>query len=335
MPTTELEALCQWLNATDRLKRERYFTLYYNIVAKYLLRYIERQLGASRTASTEDILEEVMLTIYKRCNERQQSANSVFKLSATLDLPKLGALFEKRTSIWGKQARNWSNRAMSFPLDHNTIKSPELDTKAKQLNEEIDDPLKKEAESLQAWCKQQAQEHAFINQTHKIVNLLSKLGIPLSCFLYQTAKNKVIDLKRKKSEQVEVSYEIDLDNDSEQSYSVMIEVDAKILEQWQQGEIDQIDDLKQVFDYLLQSPLREARNRLKQASSRQEKQRAEEQFTKADSDYIEHSTILDMMFEGYTQDEIAEQLGLTRDKVRTRQAQIKTLIEPLKKGDLL
>lgn len=333
--STELEALCRWLNAgnSSRAKSDLYFTQYYQCVRTYLLRFINRELGNAKDLAAEDIFQEIMQKMHEMMKEtRPAAATSVKASCAALSTGGLGPFFKKRSDAWQVKTDDWADRAMSFPMDYALFKSPVLDEKAQAFNAEME-PLKNEAKSLTSTCEQESNGQAFIAQVTDIAGLLSILRIPLDDLLYVMARNKVRDRGRKKSNQLEVAFGTSSDEEDDIDYGLLA-VNEHSYQLWQQGAQDQLAEIEieQTIAYLLQAPLRAAQQKFDHAQGRQDKLAKQEQLEKAYAHYITLNKILEKMREEYTQEEIADDLGLTRDQVRSRQAQIKDLIsaKPIK-----
>lgn len=347
MPT-ELELLCRWLNSGNNKKEsELNFTAYYNSIGKKLLPYLENKLSLTGTGLAEEIFQEIMVNIFKLIIDRPQAAKHIEELTKELETIDFNnPFFKKRTNTWTKDVRNWAEEAIIFHLEHSQIKSPELDDKVKSLNNKMK-PLEKEGEALSDWLvdnkKNTHEEDEFIEKTNELIKtkpkLLSKIRIPTSALLYKMAKNKGNDHWRKKSTQTETSFELDWDSKDENTHGSMTEeADYQGYLEWvrqqNQGITKEAGNMQEAIEFLLQAPIRKAENELEKVTDKQAIQRCENRLDKARINYIKHLETLEMMKAEYTQEKIAVNLALTRDQVRTLQAQIKVLLEPLK-GDLL
>lgn len=350
---TEIESLCQWLRTShSRTLSDQLFTAYYNIVANYLLCYIRRKLGSSKAHLADEFLHDIMLKIFLIIkDERPQAAEQIQVLITNIQSSNQGVMFEKRTEKWGLEVNEWAEKSMSFPYDYSHIKSPTLDNEAKQINEFLN-PLKLEGSSIVTWLetnKKNTEEDIVIITIDEIIELLPNIRIPLKTLLYMMARNKVIDHWRKKSTQNETALQDNGDDGDENSHTSIDKGNEFIYQEWLRqgmtndpsGYHDKQQEIQQAIDFCLQTPIRDATEKLQQATTKQQKRRCEDRLETLYSDYIEQEVILQMMKERYdeknryTQNDIAEKLGLTRNQVVYRQDQIKALLTPLKTAGFL
>lgn len=345
--TTELELLFRWLNSSDNRKEsEQNFTAYYNVIGKRLYPYMENRLRFTGNSLAEEIFPEIMVKICTLILDRPQVAKRIEELMSKLEALDLNdPFFKKRTYTWSNDVNNWARESISFNLEHAQTKSPELDGKVKIFNDKKE-PLEEEGKALLDWLANKEShmpwkaeiiditDELFIKKKPK---LLSKIRIPTNAMLFLMAKNKITDHWRKKSTQTETALELDWDSEDESTHGSMVEADSQGYLDWvrlqNQGKINRSSDIQEAVEFLLQAPIRKAETELHHAMSKQEILRSENRLDKACSNYIKHLETLEMMKAEYTQEEIAVNLSLTRDQVRTLQTQIKALLEPLK-GDL-
>jgi DNA-directed RNA polymerase specialized sigma24 family protein len=352
MPTdkpTELELLCRWLNSDSNRKNnksDQMFSAYYNAIRKKLLPHLKYSLGLTDTGLAEEFFHDVMVKII----ERPQIAKRIEELTRELDVFDLNNPFlKKRTHTWTNDVRHWVEEAISFPLEHSQTKSPELDDKIEYFNGKMN-PLKNEGIAILDWLADNLaniQEKEFIEITTNIIgmpktgkqkkkpNLLSKICIPTSALLKTMATNKAKDHWKKHSTKFETVLKPDKVNENKGKQGSKIEgADSQGHLNWfrqqNQGIANETDNVREDIEFLLQAPIRNAETQLREATGKQEIQRCENRLDKARINYIKHQEILAMIESKYTQEQMADNLGLTRDQIRPLLPQIKVLIKLLK-----
>jgi hypothetical protein len=197
---SEFELLCRWLNARNKLESDLFFTKYYRKVEQILYPHIERELGVSKSSLAADIFQETMIKMLKQINERPQSEKCIEELMEELQAFDIkDPFFEKRVITWGDNVNLWKKEVMIFFHEHRDTKSPELDDKAKELNNKMT-PLggeDVEGKALLDWLSNNQinipHGTEFSKKIKIIIELLPKIRIPTSALLYTIATNKVKD----------------------------------------------------------------------------------------------------------------------------------------------
>jgi len=109
------------------------------------------------------------------------------------------------------------------------------------------------------------------------------------------------------------------------SHSKFVAEYSKQCNPTEQPEAFLADDIIQ----LLSVPITNAKNNLEKAKNAQEKSRAQQKINKEEENFIQHKDILIYKYSGFTQQETAEKLNLTRDQIRGRWDKILHLLAPL------
>jgi hypothetical protein len=149
------------------------------------------------------------------------------------------------------------------------------------------------------------------------------------------ATNKAKDHWKKHSTKFETVLKPDKVNENKGKQGSKIEgADSQGHLNWfrqqNQGIANETDNVREDIEFLLQAPIRNAETQLREATGKQEIQRCENRLDKARINYIKHQEILAMIESKYTQEQMADNLGLTRDQIRPLLPQIKVLIKLLK-----
>ena len=91
-----------------------------------------------------------------------------------------------------------------------------------------------------------------------------------------------------------------------------------------------IDDVQK----LLQQPVHKAKAFLQRSDlTKKQYNQGEARLQRCEDRYSMHMAVLALLVKGYTQDEIASELGLTRDQVRGREKEIQDLLKELRGKD--
>lgn len=171
----------------------------------------------------------------------------------------------------------------------------------------------------------------------EILELAPSVRMPTLILLYKIAQNRAIDTNRATPPPA-ISLELDQQH-GEDAASPLDAAQFLAMRNPLSADPDpfmeQASQKLALADYyrLLYQPVRQAEQQLKNVSSKQDEARGRLRFEKTTRQYQRNCTILDLFLDGYTENEIAEALALTRDQIRSSKVELRARLTPYLKEE--
>lgn len=334
--------LYSWLAETDDHRFKRAFERYFRAALAHLTQYLARRSSLSDLDS-EQVAVDALLTFFSRIGrERRDSSRAVATALESLEPVDLTAFHARLVRSWVRRSTKCRQACMSFTL---TPDEEDAGWKVRlvELNGHIP-PLVRQGENLIEGERVAAGDgkaftvhlplQQFVHQAGIVVECLPKLRVPTSGYLFDIAKNLYLDecKARGRKKRGGTGYMASMprhplaleETDTLDEYiddsvlgprSVVDEV-ASPAGAWDVAAEDVDEDFCEQFYAYLRRPLQDAEEAYRVAAARgsgvAERKRLESLSQKSER----LMTVLALRVEGHTQEEIATQLGISRNQVK-------------------
>jgi hypothetical protein len=160
----------------------------------------------------------------------------------------------------------------------------------------------------------------------EILSQIPKILIPTTPMLYWLINNRVRDFMRRFVKDPLRDFAEPVQKNDEETNE---QIDPFLNHQSVDSE-RKVSNLLHDVQMLLQRPMLEARTYLQQSDlTKKQYSQAQARLQRCEDRYSMHMAVFGLLVEGYTQEEIASKLDLTRDQVRGREKEIQDLLKEL------
>jgi DNA-directed RNA polymerase specialized sigma24 family protein len=317
-----------WLVEPDDRRFELAFNAYFAVAFPAVVRYLAR-VSRWEPARLEDLAQEALLRFFDRVGRaRRDASRTIVRALADLRSPGLGPFHERQLRAWIDDVAEFAEAAIRF-----RIRRDEDESKAavQELLERIA-PLQRQGQqlvnaALQAPERQLPDVEAFRGALSLVIDRLPQLRIPTNSYLFQIARSVYLDECKKQGRQKRGGAAPEpLDDvlamvEEGQDDSLPLPVNTTGLAVPREPTVDpaaeyESEEFFRKFQEYLRAPLDQAAEAYERAAaegSAAPERRKLESLTKK---YTRTVSVIAGIGEGHTQEQIAEQLDLSRNQVK-------------------
>jgi DNA-directed RNA polymerase specialized sigma24 family protein len=328
-----------WLVEPDERRFELAFNAYFAVAFPAVVRYLAR-ISHWDSLRLEDLAQEALLRFFDRVGRaRREASRCVVSALARLRPLRLGPFHERQVQAWVAEVSRFAEQAMGF----RTLPG-EIESKA-AIQELLDRIalLQRQGEQLLRGVQQDPGAESFGSDVGLVVSSLPTLRVPTNSYLFQIARSIYLDECKKhgRLKRGGVALELRQDGDATAasphphplesldaandfasgSDDTLLNAQATRSMAPREPAVDPTQDYEREdffgkFHQYLRAPLERAAEAYRDASATGSAVAERRKLESLTSKFTRTVSVIAAIGEGHTQEQVAEQLGLSRNQVK-------------------
>jgi len=325
--------LYAWLAEPDPQRFERAFAAYFSVAFPAVLRYLAR-LSRWDPKQLEELAQDALLRFFDKAGRARREASELVKATLPAIRPlKMGPIHERQVQSWTQDVESFRESAMSFqPAPDDVAVCVDFLEPIRRLADRIPPLQARGSHLLQVVCADPDSDRngrePFIAGTAAVVDTLPSLRVPTNGYLFEMALTIYLDDCKKRSRQKRggsgfqsASELTDIVDGSHPIVQLGAEFEASLEVEDYEPSVDpmrQFEDqeLFEKFYLYLRKPLDAATAEYQRAQSKGHATAELKRLESLSNKFARSIAVLTLLGEGYTQEQAADRLSLSRNQVK-------------------